>query len=548
MPRRFRFVVALPVVVAIAVSLATASPAPARTVPGSPPFRVLIMDHLSTAQLRRMAKHGAVGLLVPGAGPTTNRRQALAQLVRGAQVNARLGGVPGGAPVLSTHLATGTPSASRLIVIEMPPRGAPVANDRRYPIVVLGGGFHGLLVSKTTRIAGLVSIVDIAPTALGRARGTLTSTPSPDALAYLSSLNHQIHANNRLKLPALITVACLIALLAVVRPRAADRRGARRAAHERPPRRRAGLERDRDHGGARRRHARRGVSPGRLCWTDNRLLGAILAVLALHLWLLTSRPEWLAITPLGPTQNSRFWGIGNQLETLLLAPLLAGAAIAGRRYGRLGFALFGLLGLVLITDNRFGSDGGGAIVLGVALAFLGARTLRIGGRGFATLLLLAATAVLALITFDLRAPGPYHLRSAFSHGTSGLVAVAQNRVPLAYAPIWHNWPLVLPLAVWFAAALVLALRFARTRATQDLVLALGVAIATSLLVNDSATYELTGGVAALAALVALLAGAGAVAAPGDSLSCPCPGNRSRARRRATPSWRRQRPGAARMSG
>ena len=38
------------------------------------------------------------------------------------------------------------------------------------------------------------------------------------------------------------------------------------------------------------------------------------------------RPDWVALTPLGPTQNSRFWGIGNQLETLLLAPLLAGAA------------------------------------------------------------------------------------------------------------------------------------------------------------------------------------------------------------------------------
>jgi hypothetical protein len=32
----------------------------------------------------------------------------------------------------------------------------------------LGGGFHGPLQSATTKIPGLVSIVDIAPTALGR--------------------------------------------------------------------------------------------------------------------------------------------------------------------------------------------------------------------------------------------------------------------------------------------------------------------------------------------------------------------------------------------
>ena len=59
------------------------APAAAKTVPGSPPFRVVIVDHLSPSQLRHMVARGAaVGLLVPGAGPTTNFRQALAQLVR----------------------------------------------------------------------------------------------------------------------------------------------------------------------------------------------------------------------------------------------------------------------------------------------------------------------------------------------------------------------------------------------------------------------------------------------------------------------------------
>jgi hypothetical protein len=118
-----------------------------------------------------------------------------------------------------------------------------------------------------------------------------------------------------------------------------------------------------------------------------------------------------------------------------------------------------------------------------------------------TLLLLAATTVLGLVSFNLRTAGPNHLRGAFTHGISGLFAVAENRVPLAYEPALHNWPLVLPLALWFVATLVFAIRLASRRATHDLVLAVGLAIGTSLLVNDSATYELVGGVATLAALV-----------------------------------------------
>jgi hypothetical protein len=489
------------VLLVVLLGLAVAAPAGAKTVPGSPPFRVVYVDHLSPAQLRHMAVRGAVGLLVPGAGPTTNRRQALAQLLRGAQMNAHLGGVPSGPRLISAALVTGTPTGTRTIVVAMPPKGPPGPNDRRYPIVVLGGGFHGLLDSPTTRIPGLVSIVDIAPTALGRKRGSLTSTAAADPLASLSSLDHQIQANNRLKLPALIVVACAIALLAAVRPRAATTAmpaallasivlGAAQVTNQ--PLIVALLTLGTLGGG---------LGLARVCRTDSRLLALIVGVIVVHLVLLAKRPEWVALTPLGPTQNSRFWGIGNQLETLLLAPLLVGAILAGRQFGRIGFGIFALLGLMLVTDNRFGSDGGGAIVFGVAFAFLGARVLRLGIRGFVTLLLLGATAVLALVSFNLQAPGPNHLRSAFSHGLSGLFAVAQNRVPLAYEPALHKWPLVLPLALWFAAALALAIRIARRRTTRDLVLAVGLAIGTSLLVNDSATYELVGGVATLAALV-----------------------------------------------
>ena len=135
-------------------------------------------------------------------------------------------------------------------------------------------------------------------------------------------------------------------------------------------------------------------------------------------WLLVARPDWLALSPLGPTQNSRFWGIGNQLETLLLGPLLAGGAIAARRSAVLGFAAFALFGLVLITGNRLGSDGGGAIVLGVAsrssVHARSARRARLRDAAAAS-----ATACVGSSRSISRAAGPDHLRSAFGQGLSG---------------------------------------------------------------------------------------------------------------------------------
>ncbi len=498
--RRLFFVALLGGLLTAPVASATA-----KTMPGSPPFRVVIVDSLNVSQFRQLAERGASGLLVPGVGPTTNRRQAVAALVRGAEVNARLGGIPAGDPLLSpshvSHVSSVLASPEDMIIVSLPPRGAPQSNDRRYPIVVVGRGFHGLLESPTTRIEGLVSIVDIAPTALGLHRGSLSSTSSRDPVSRLASLDQQIHANNRLKLPALIIIACVVMLLAAVRPRAATTAvlgamlvsvglGAAQISSE--PLILAALIAGTLGGG---------LWLSRAFATDGRLLALIVGVLALHFLLFAMRPGWVALTPLGPTQNSRFWGIGNQLETLLLAPLLAGALLAWRRFGSSGLAAFTVLGLVLVTDNRFGSDGGGAIVVGVAFAFLGSRSLRLGARGFATILLLAATFALALVSLNLRAPGPDHLRSAFGHGLSGLLHVAENRVPLAYLPALHNWPLLLPLALWFAAAFLVALRIARPRASRDLVVAIGLAIGTSLLVNDSASYELVGGVAALAAVV-----------------------------------------------
>jgi hypothetical protein len=237
----------------------------------------------------------------------------------------------------------------------------------------------------------------------------------------------------------------------------------------------------------------------RLCRSETALLALYGGVVALYAFVMVTRPEWQAVNPFGPTQNSRFWGIGNQVETLLLAPLLAGAFLARRRFGIVGFVLFGVFGLVVMTDNRLGADGGGAIALGVALAVLGTRLFKLGAKGFAGLLASSALAVLWIVSRGLAQPGPNHLRSAFADHGAGLVSSLESRVPLSYLPALHAWEMVVPLLCVLAIAFALAWRFARQRSTRDLLLAFGVAIVTSLLVNDSAAYELTAGIAVVGA-------------------------------------------------
>jgi hypothetical protein len=237
----------------------------------------------------------------------------------------------------------------------------------------------------------------------------------------------------------------------------------------------------------------------RLCRSESALFALYGGVVALYAYVMVTRPEWQAVTLFGPTQNSRFWGIGNQIETLLLAPLLAGAFLARRRFGVLGFVVFGFFGLVVMTDNRLGADGGGAIALGVALAVLGARLFKLRARGFVGLLACSAFAVLWIVSRGLAQPGPNHLRSAFSDHGAGLISSLESRVPLSYMPALHAWQLVVPLLFVLAATFALAWRFAREQSTRDILLAFGVAIVTSLLVNDSAAYELAAGIAVVGA-------------------------------------------------
>src|SRR5215831_16146588 len=183
MVRPVRLIALLAVLLSAGVALAAPGTASARQTPPGEVRHVVIVDRMSDATFAMLARRGAVGLLRPSYGPTTNRRRALAELVRGREVNARLGGVPGGRPLINANKVPVFRGCQMCIVVKLPPRGRPSANQRLYPIAVIGRGYHGLLTSPTTRIPGLVSIVDVAPTALGHASSGMSWTPSRFAVA-----------------------------------------------------------------------------------------------------------------------------------------------------------------------------------------------------------------------------------------------------------------------------------------------------------------------------------------------------------------------------
>jgi cytochrome c553 len=196
-------------------------------------------------------------------------------------------------------------------------------------------GPDGVLTSDSTRLDGLVTDEDLAA-------GEYEVVEVDDPEATVRELDERIERNDGRRTALTFLVAALVLGLSFVRPRWALR----------------GLL----------------VALAANLWLSPALalaaglaalalpLGlACAALLALYLAALGLDAETVALSPLGPSQVNRFYGINNLLETMLLAPALAGAALLGRA----GVLVAGLA-LVTIGGNRFGADGGGIVVLDLA--------------------------------------------------------------------------------------------------------------------------------------------------------------------------------------
>jgi hypothetical protein len=449
--------------------LVTATPSAAATV------QVVVVEQSGWTAY---GPEGARGLLVPAAGPTTSREQALAALVRGRVRNSLLEGPPEGAPLIEVGER---PGADVTISVSLPPPGVR-PNDRRYGISIVGRGYAGTLESPSTRIPGLVSIADVAPTVVALERGEEPRLTATSGHVDLEELDTLIRDKNAARAPAMLLVAAAIALLAVWRPRAAV------AAISAVLLANVALGIAGAGGTAVVLVVLAAAALAAVPWARTIELGAALAatVLVYLLALGLDNPD-VALSPLGPTQNARFYGLSNVLATLLLAAAVAGAGIVGRRYGVAPFALVAGAAFAATAGSAFGADGGGAVVLAASFAVL---TTMLYGRRAAVLLVAATVVAFAL---DL-ALGESHVTRALENGVWDDLT---RRAELSWERATKTWYDALYLGALLVALAVMAGRTAR----RDAILAaLAVGLGVSLAVNDSPNEVLVPGVACYFAL------------------------------------------------
>jgi hypothetical protein len=485
----------MPKILALGLLLTALLAAPATA--ARPKLYVVVLPDLELSDLEGIAGETAVGLLVPDAGPTTGYGRALAALERGAVRNSLLDDTPPGPPLI--RALPRSPPGPRLILAL--PTEASQPNDRRYAIAVTARGYRGLLTSESTRIPGLVSIVDVAPTALGR-EGKLGWTPEDDPVSALAELDRRIREHRDAKTPLLLASLAVIAALAIFRRRAVL------------PAFAAILLAN--------------LALGITGWTDEWALvvlalfaaaslvfgrlrlvahgGLLVGVLAAYLLAMGIDERWVALSPFGPTQNARFYGLSNLLATLLLVPALAGAAILGRRLGMWAFAAVAALALVTVGGSQFGADGGGVLVLLVGYAvFLILR------HGLTRRTLIAAGAVLMILAAALIAGGESHVTDALSDGPAGLAEDLWRRIQLSWLRATSGWGVGLLVGAGIAALALLALRERRL-----ILIAYLAALAVSLIVNDSPNDVVVAGLAGYLAL----SSAPGVARPADERGTP----------------------------
>jgi hypothetical protein len=440
--------------------LLSAAPAAARNV------TVLVV---TGKQLPDVRARGAVGLFVPGRGLYVSREEALAELGR---------------------LPSETPCAPLQrcryeVFVSVPPLGAQ-RNTRRYEVTILGPGYeHGLLESDNTRIPGLVSIDDIRETvdALEHDRDPpIHARESERPLKELAKLDRRLDEARRAQGPA--TVALALTLIAM----AAAALVARSAAVGRA----ALLYPLTAIIAALVVSAVDAVGPltTTVAVVATAPLAALLArwvrlELAVPVFLVTYglvlalSPETNALMAIGPHpwSGGRFYGITNQVETLLLAPTLAAASLAlGPR-----FAVVAVLALVVVGASRLGADGGGILVYAAGFVAL---WLFQHGRRLTPFWIVAVAAIgLAAVGIDALLGGSSHVVDAVSAGPRELLEDFGRRLDRSLSIVTST---VRQFAVFVVGIAVLAW-FGALRPRFAVVDAFLVALAVSLVVNDSPT-------------------------------------------------------------
>ena len=471
-----------PLLLAVLVAVLAAAPAQA----ASQVLPVVVVPGLALSDLPTLAPHGAVGILVPANGRETSRVQALAALEQGEVKPSYLdGGVPEGPKKISVRRGSSIEYSTPQIVVGLPQDGQQ-PNDRVYPILVVAPGYNGLLTSPSTRLPGVISIVDVAPTAL-REDGALGSTPEARPVSRLLALDQLIREKRDNRLISALMVGALIVLLVLVFPRAAALAYA------------TALTANLILGATETSTlwivllsivlAVAAAVPLALAVRSDTALGLVLAgVLALYLASFLVDGSWVAYSPWGPPQNGRFYGVSNLLETMLLVPAFAAAALLVRRLGWLAFATIAALAFVLVAGSRFGADGGGALVLAAGYAVLGALLAGLRGRRLAIAVSGAVLAAGVLIGVDAATGGSSHVTRAIGNGPDNLASHFGERLQVSWERVTGGaGPGIVTLVslVLMGCLVVRLLRSEASWSDRSLPLAFAVAVVVSLIVNDS---------------------------------------------------------------
>ena len=180
-----------------------------------------------------------------------------------------------------------------------------------------------------------------------------------------------------------------------------------------------------------------------------------------------------------PDGGGRFYGITNQLETLLLAPVLAAAAAGGL----LWFAGVGALALVTVGWSHAGADGGGLLVYAIALGVLALhlRNIRLTPVRLALLGAATVAATLALVGLDAAFGGSSHVTHAVDTGPGSLLGDLGRRLHLSYLSVTSSWGKAVEFALGVGFIALVGLRFRRGPTVDAIVVGLVV----SFLVNDT---------------------------------------------------------------
>jgi cytochrome c551/c552 len=418
----------------------------------------------------------ALGLYVPGAGGKISREGTIASLRRGKVENALLGGKPGGKVLVD--LGFGKAAHRPAVYIQLPAPGEH-SNTRRYLVAVDAAGFSGILASDSTRIDGLVSIPDITQTAIALAQHKQADIHSvPGSLDDLKRLDTRLTRVHRDRGWTLTLVALTLFALALVAPRAGVLLGAAAVAVS----------------------LVLSFTETTRFWEVLVLVGTgsvALAVLAsarrraipfavalffaafLLVLTLSSETNSLAVLGARPDGGGRFYGIGNQIETLLLPPFIAALVVGGLPW----LVPLGALTLVTIGWSKAGADGGGLVVYGVVLAVLLLR-LRPGPLTWRRAALAGAGVVvvaLGLVGIDAALGGSSHVTHAVDTGPGSLLGDLGHRLHLSWESATKAWYTIVQFLASLAALVWIGTRTPR-RISVDAML---VALAVSLVVNDT---------------------------------------------------------------